>query len=229
MTNYNRIILNIPHSSLNLSTHAWTGDIQKEVNKWTDFYTDELFAPKTIYGNVKTVIFPYSRFFCDAERLLNDPLEEKGQGIYYTDFNNCHREKTSVAYFEAMSAWYEHQRKLSKRITPNSIVIDCHSFPTELAPDVDICIGFNEDWSKPNLKFIELVASFFESYGYKVKLNNPYGNSITPHHDFQYSSIMIEVNKKLYMTDDLKKNQYFQKLNNIFNYLYENILYTWNY
>jgi hypothetical protein len=40
---------------------------------------------------------------------------------------------------------------------------------------------------------------------------------------------MIEVNKRLYLTEDNKKMGSMYKLNQTMNYLYENILNRWNY
>lgn len=39
---------------------------------------------------VKIVRSSLSRFVVDVERLLNDPLEECGQGIVYRQFDNFH-------------------------------------------------------------------------------------------------------------------------------------------
>ena len=65
--------------------------------------------------------------------------------------------------------------------------------------DVNICIGYNEDWSKPNKETIELAVNLFEDNGYKVGINEPYSNSETPVCPFDYHSMMLEVNKKVYM------------------------------
>ena len=70
--------------------------------------------------------------------------------------------------------------------------------------DVDICIGFNEDWSKPCKETIEFTVNLFEENGYKVGINNPYSNSETPDCPFLYQSMMLEVNKKAYMDDSLR-------------------------
>ena len=43
----------------------------------------------------------------------------------------------------------------------------------------------------------------FEKSGYRVALNNPYSGSITPPADFPYKSVMIEINKRVYMDEDL--------------------------
>jgi hypothetical protein len=68
---------------------------------------------------------------------------------------------------------------LRYNLCPDALLLDCHSFPSELS-DVDICIGFNEDWSKPNKDTIELAVNLFEDCGYKVGINEPYSNSETP-------------------------------------------------
>lgn len=67
---------------------------------------------------------------------------------------------------------------------------------------MDICIGFNEDWSRPQDSVIDLVARTFRDAGYVVGINTPYSNSIPPAKGFEYLSIMIEVNKRLYLRDD---------------------------
>ena len=80
--------------------------------------------------------------------------------------------------------------------------------------DVDICIGYNEDWSKPNKETIELAVSLFEDCGYKVGINEPYSNSETPDCPFAYQSMMLEVNKRAYMEDGtlcLKRNSVYRK------------------
>ena len=158
---YKKIVLNIPHSSDNLYINTWDGDIQSEVSKWTDTFTDILFAPN---GNdlVKPVVFPVSRFFCDVERLISDPLEARGEGIFYTDFNGCKRKRTHSLFSVAMQMWYKHQENLADEMCQDCVIIDCHSFPNEVAPDVDICIGFNEDWSSPKALYIEKICQFFE-------------------------------------------------------------------
>ena len=73
MTNINKIVLHIPHASVNgiFGPYGkWPCNphfINDCVIKWTDWYTDFLFA--TSNEDVTSVVFPYSRFVCDAERL----------------------------------------------------------------------------------------------------------------------------------------------------------------
>ena len=99
-----------------------------------------------------------------------------------------------------LNLWHNHQERLRENLCPDALLLDCHSFPSEMS-DVDICIGYNEDWSKPNKETIELAVNLFEDNGYKVGINEPYSNSETPDCPFTYQSMMLEVNKKVYMED----------------------------
>ena len=112
-----------------------------------------------------------------------------------------------------LNLWHNHQKQLRHNLCSDALLLDCHSFPSELS-DVEICIGYNEDWSKPNKDTIELAVNLFEDYGYKVGINEPYSNSETPECPFIYQSMMLEVNKKTYMEDGslrLKKNLSYRK------------------
>ena len=116
---------------------------------------------------------------------------------------------------------------ISRELTDTTLLIDCHSFNNEIAKDVDICIGFNEDWSKPDDNVIIGITSIFAAAGYKVKFNNPYSNSITPKSDSLYKSIMIEVNKKIYLRNNNEINVdtlYAPKLSNTIKKVYDFVL-----
>lgn len=232
MSSYSKIILNIPHSSAFIPVNTWNGDIQSEVNKWTDWFTDIIFKPRGIDDRIVPVVFSFSRFFCDVERLKeNEPLEEVGQGRFYTNFNGCTREKEGEAYIMAEQACLLHDILLSSQINGNdNLIIDCHSFPSELASDIDICLGWNNDWSKPSDALIEQIKGYFEGFNYKVAFNAPYSNSITPDSPHTYHSLMIEVNKKVYMNEEsLKLLGSAYKFNIAMWYLYKNILDKWKY
>ena len=100
---------------------------------------------------------------------------------------------------------------LGFNLDADTILLDCHSFNNEVAPDIDICIGFNEDWSKPDVGIIEEISNIFKAEGYKVAFNKPYGNSITPETispeaNCKYKSLMIEVNKKTYLRCGIEIN-----------------------
>lgn len=199
------LVLNIPHSSL-------YGIFDEKIGKWrlnsflindvviphTDIFTDLVFRVKDM-ENITPIVFPYSRFVCDVERLENDPLEEIGQGIIYTKFKGYTRQPLTDEEKQAiLQLRIEHINKLKAALNKDSILIDCHSFIAEEDDRwIDVCIGFNDDWSY-NEKVVDIVYKTFKKHGYEVSLNKPYANSIAPKMDFEYPSIMIEVNKALY-------------------------------
>ena len=204
---YNRIVLNEPHASIeglyDNQLSFWNIDehfINDIVFKWTDWHTDFLF-----HGfkseKIETVRFPYSRFIVDAERLWDDPLEQHGQGIVYKQFGGYTRIVPEKNEKHLLGLWHWHQQRLKDHLCEGALLLDCHSFPSEMS-DVDICIGFNEDGSKPHQQTIEFAVNLFEKNGYKVGINEPYSNSEAPNCPFSYQSMMLEVNKRAYMEED---------------------------
>lgn len=216
------IVLNIPHSSVSIPKNTWVGDISKHVAEWTDLHTDKLFSGDSV-DNVYKAVFPYSRFFVDVERLIDDPMEKYGQGIFYTLFKDCKRVEDNELKAYCYEIRQQYLNFLSALLTDGSILIDCHSFPTKVAEDIDINIGFNDDWSKPDGDTLKFVIDYFSGFGYNVGVNSPYSNSITPFVG-NYTSFMIEVNKKLYLREngDMKPDAY--KLNAKLKYLYKTLL-----
>jgi len=197
-----RIVLNIPHASpvFPFGKAGWGEGIDVEISRWTDHYTDWLFASATrLDSRIVAVQFPFSRFFCDAERLEDDPLEAVGQGIVYRNFNGLKRMVQDEDEPFIRAAYLEHQERLRAAIlSPSTILIDCHSFPEDLS-DVDICIGVNDDWSRPEERFLRSTVAHFSESGYRTEINKPYSNSMTPKCDHSYMSVMIEVNKGTYL------------------------------
>lgn len=201
---YKRIVLNEPHASMeglyDADKSYWQIDadfLNNVVIKWTDWHTNYLFHG--VYDRrIKTVRFPYSRFIVDAERLWNDPMESIGQGIVYKEFEAYRRTVPADSEQNLLQLWQWHQQRLSDALQEDALLLDCHSFPEELS-DVDICIGYNEDWSKPSKEAIEMAVNHFMDNGYKVGVNYPYSNSETPDCNFHYHSLMLEVNKKTYL------------------------------
>lgn len=204
----NKIVLNIPHCSTNgifdKNIGCWPCNqffVNDCVNKWTDWFVDFLFGGLSRRDNVETVVFPYSRFVCDAERLKNDPLDKNGNGIIYNRFDGYERRTlTDEQITRIMGIWSKHQEKLANAMMDeNTILVDCHSFPSDVS-DCNICIGHNEDWSYDK-RIVDGVVRIFKNSGYTVEINKPYSNSIAPPKDFHYKSIMIEVNKRIYMNE----------------------------
>lgn len=205
---YKRIVINEPHASIEglYDNHRSFWNIDEHfidiVLKWTDWHTDYLFHGFES-DSVRTVRFPYSRFIADAERLWNDPLEAEGQGILYERFEGYSRSIPPDKVAFLLNLWRNHQERLRHNLCSDALLLDCHSFPSEMS-DIDVCIGFNEDWSKPCKETIEFAVNLFQDNGYNVGVNNPYSNSETPYCPFLYQSMMLEINKRAYMDDTLR-------------------------
>jgi N-formylglutamate amidohydrolase len=237
---YNNIILHIPHSSTAFPNgYNSFDDLDKEERLLIDYYTDELFVPRQETNNICSMVFPYCRLYCDVERLINDPLEKDGLGISYSRWvpredgygESLH---SYSGRSEAFALYTDFHSEVSKKIAgiPGRILlIDCHSFsalPNLLnsnPPDVDICIGYNVDDTCPNKVAIGNIVQYFKSLGYKVGINEPFSNSKTFSVPVEYHSVMIEINKRLYMNEEtLEKNDNFYRIHQILQELYSMIL-----
>lgn len=201
---YDRIVLNEPHASIeglfDKELSGWSIDdrfLNEIVFPLTDWHTDYLFHGFS-HPNIKTVRFPFSRFIVDAERLWNDPMERIGQGVIYRYFGDYQRILTKRQEWSLGSLWTKHQNNLKKNLCENALLLDCHSFPEDMG-DVDICIGFNDDWSRPNMKLLSYTFNLFKDNGYTIGINYPYSNSEAPECPFKYQSMMIEINKRVYL------------------------------
>ena len=221
METFKRIVLFIPHSSDNLDRTQWAGDIDRAIDRWIDWHTDKLFRSDD--DRVTSVIFPYSRFYCDAERLIDDPMEKVGQGIAYRFIEGCERVLTDDLIADIYSKYDSIHASLEEAAQLGSLIIDCHSFPADLDDEIDICIGFNEDATRPSDNILNLVAEHFASAGLKVGINTPYSNSMRVEKDIP--TLMIEVNKGVYLKSDVKTpNEDFDQINRIIKDLYAKLL-----
>ena len=226
--NFKKILLHIPHSSDCLPENChWSGDVRKVLDRWTDWHTDTLFASSR--ENVQSFVYQWSRLYCDIERLVDDPMEDVGQGIAYRTIDGCSRELSDTdlqnvyeSYHQAKQAFYN----LAK--DSDTLIIDCHSFPSDLAPEIDICIGVNDDDTKPSQETVDLVANHFRKAGYSIGLNNPYSNSVCASMDpnkARTKTLMIEVNKAVYLQPDgITPGSTFCKLKALLSDLYNILL-----
>ena len=98
-------------------------------------------------------------------------------------------------YDDRLSGWAIDDRFINEVVFR---LTDWHSFPEDMG-DVDVCIGFNEDWSKPDKELLEYAVNLFEENCYSVGINYPYSNSEAPACLFGYQSMMLEVNKRVYL------------------------------
>lgn len=231
----NNIVLHIPHSSLKLPIRFYKNCIIDKaiINKFnkdiTDLYTDELFKNKK-HKDIKT---KYSRIYCDVEKFADNNKEimaQFGMGFVYTHTNNgVQFIKPTTKYKDKIYSNYyiNHHNKLDKIVSSAlekgpTILIDCHSFSHDIImledkknnlPD--ICIGFDNLYY--NERLVNHISSYFENLGYSTKFNYPYSGTIIPNKYLQEKSdnlytVMIEINKKLYLDDNNNKNSNFSHL-----------------
>ena len=139
------IILHIPHSSLTIPKEALhqydTSFLQEEFLLMTDRYTDELFGLP-----YSSIVFPYSRLFCDVERFRDDSQEEisqKGMGVVYTrTHNNIEYRKL---YMNELGEKTENFQKLKDDI---SEIIESIKNKRHLEVREDPPQRFNKNWQK---------------------------------------------------------------------------------
>lgn len=232
---YKKFLLHIPHSSTTFpSNSGWTfDDLNEDEKLLIDYYTDELFTPVSGTQQVTSMVFPFCRLFSDVERLINDPLEKEGLGISYR-----RRAPSRIRSFStlesAFNQYADFHAEVAKKIVEmgeGTLLVDCHSFsslPNLLnsnPPDIDICIGYNDDETCPNKVTIGNIVQYFKARGYKVGINEPFSNSKTFSVPVKYYSVMIEVNKRLYMNEQtLEKTEEFERLKQDIQSLYTDVL-----
>jgi len=236
------MILHIPHSSTKLPKDFYVFEgvsLEKELQRMTDWHTDELFS----YDNAKRVVFPYSRLYCDVERFRDDSdeyMSTKGMGVCYSQssYGKPLRVVDKIEKEFILSTYYDtHHQQLSTQVTNElqtkgkSLIIDCHSFSNEILPHEessirpDICIG--TDAFHTPMELLSYVYNYFADKGYSVEINQPFAGTIVPlryyRKDQNVKSIMIEINRKLYLDDDFKKSEKFQTIHNLIDGLLEKL------
>jgi len=203
----NKIVLNIPHSSnlFPFGKGAWSPSIENSIEEWTDTCAEYIFGTAALLDQrVVPIIFPWSRFFCDVEGIEDDKHKKEDQRIVYTQFEGNNRIISKDERDKIMRYYYDYREMLCSHLTPETLLVDCHSFPQHVAPEVDICIGYNFNWSHPGDDLLKAINDFFRMKGYSVYYNKPYSNSITPDREMKYKSVKIAVNKGLYLNSSGK-------------------------
>jgi len=211
----NHVILHIPHSSTLIPRGCQflisKFDLTSEIYKMTDHKTDTLF----VLAGAQRLVFPVSRLIVDPERFIKDPMESVGMGVVYSqtadgrplrDISDNDRQALVNKYY------YPHHSKLTKMVDiclvqhGCCLIVDCHSFseyPLSYEKDTnrpDICIGTCEFHTSSELE--HSMSELLSLMGYEVAINSPYSGTIVPlkhyYKDPRVSSVMIEVNRRLY-------------------------------
>lgn len=235
-------ILHIPHSSdyiPSLSGFINEELMRKEIELVTDHYTDQIFDVK----KVNNIVTPFSRVFCDVEKFddENEPMVNVGHGFFYTHNDNgdiLRIEQDGNKDFIYHEYYLDHQRKVESMVDTKlnyydkAMIIDCHSFPdipfkSDLDQSInrpDICIGIDEYHTPKNV--VEFLVNYFNDNGFSVKINSPYVGTYVSLKHYQKNpnvhSVMIEINRKLYLKENneiiVNSIKYLNELiNNLFN------------
>jgi len=234
-------IFHIPHSSTKIpfNTGFNVDVMQKEIDLLTDWATDKIFDG----ADIIKIVPQFSRVFCDVERLKDEDEEmfAKGRGFFYThtDNGNILRENINNIKEKIFNDYYlphhnlfnsEVQKKLNKYDAVN--IIDCHSFSdipfkSDLNQNTnrpDICLGVDEFHTPKYL--LNYIKNIFEKENLTVDINNPYSGTIVPIEHYQKNnkihSIMIEINRKLYMENNTVIDKKVKSLNKIINSIFYN-------
>lgn len=225
------IIAHIPHSSTHIpgdlrsSFKLNDDDLQREILRLTDWYVDELFGcVKEIGGSV--LVFPVTRLVLDPERFEDDEQEvmaTNGMGVIYTrtsDGRQLRSTPTARQRRALLDRFYRpHHAALKQEVEAclnefgRCLILDCHSFashplPCELDQDLsrpNICIG-TDAFHTPRL-LVDCIEQHFRALGWSVFRDKPYRGTLVPmafyRKEKQLSSVMIELNRKLYMDEDI--------------------------
>jgi N-formylglutamate deformylase len=233
-------VIHIPHASRTIPPdvreHLLLSDeaLEVELLAMTDAHTDELFHQVVPDG--REIRFPVSRLVVDPERFVADdvePMSRAGMGVVYTRTSNgapLRNAPSAPQRADLLARFYEpHHAALTKAAgdalaaAESCLILDCHSFPSrplpyELDQDPDrpdICIG--TDATHTPRELLRSLRTALEAAGFRVAVNKPFGGTIVPAEYFnresRVTSIMIEVNRRLYMDETTgMKTQSFKPL-----------------
>lgn len=226
------IIVHVPHASTYIPpqylSFYTTTDLQGELLRMTDLYCDELFSSQNMMLRARV-----SRLFCDMERLPDDDQEEMakvGMGKLYRSCSDLSELRciTPQAEKEIISGYYIpyhekllHYVRTAMKKYGRCLIIDGHSFPARPLPyepdqnpdRPDICIG-TDDRRTPEY-LARSVTDFFEKKGYCIRVNAPYSGCMYPLEEKDnpgLASVMIELNRGLYMNEKGEKTRGFCQL-----------------
>lgn len=216
------MLLHIPHSSTKMIDSVKVPNLDKNIGMLTDWYVNELFDYPG--ERAEKVVFPYSRLVVDVERFKDDVMEYAGKGYLYQSDVNLNKIIRDRDIGEQIYDEYHYSLNtlVNQYFTlfPVLVIVDCHSFnPTPLPWEdsslyrPDICIG--TDFGHTPIDLSKLVFHYFVDKGYSTLINEPYFGSIVPSQSVSSENlftIMIEVNKGLYLNTEYKKTSNFNKV-----------------
>jgi N-formylglutamate amidohydrolase len=245
------IILHIPHSSTKIPDDLRNRfllsdqELDDELLRMTDRYTDDLFNPEDI--RYEKIVFPVSRLVVDPERFSDDqaePMSKKGMGVIYKLTSNGKTLRGPVSELEReylLTKFYQpHHEALNKGVAKllakygRALMIDCHSFASlplkcdfnQYQDRPDICIGTDDRHTPEDLA--QGAVRLFREKGYSIQINHPFSGSLVPDQYYQKNkqiySMMIEINRSLYMDEKTgEKTSGYQKIKSDLNRVLDKI------
>ena len=223
------ILLHLPHASKTIPDDLRheillsDRDLQDEINRLTDHATDLIFTKA--FPRSDFVAFPISRLVVDPERFPNDseePMSAVGMGALYTH-GSLRQLIRRTPDFEKrehlLKRFYEpHHHRLTTAVDRNlekygkCVIIDGHSFPTQALPyelnqaasRPDFCLG--TDYFHTPEELVQIVEEELQQFGLSTTRDEPFSGTIVPtkhyHKDQRVQSLMIEINRGLYLRED---------------------------
>jgi len=221
------MILHIPHSSIHIHDVIFDRDITHELNIITDWYTDQLFN----HPNAERVVLNVSRLVCDVERYTDpemEPMECYGMGVCYTKTSNGdtlrtvddeERERIIETHYKPHHRRLEHLVYSQLSLIETVIIVDCHSFSgvklrhEEDGNRPDICLGTDAEHTPKEL--VDRLVKYFADNEMIVAVNSPFTGTMVPtiyRGNDDVKSIMIEVNRSMYLDDSYQKSNNFDNV-----------------
>ena len=219
------MLIHLPHSSLHVPSDIRNDillsdpELEQEMLQMTDRYTDQLFDCTDVEKHKSMV----NRIVFDPERFRSDSDEEMarvGMGAIYSraldgrvlrELTDERREELMQKLYDPYHAELENKTQRLLELFGKCLILDGHSFPQiplsfelDKNPDrPDICIGTSEFHTPSDL--CNLIVGYVKRNGLSVRINSPFAGTMVPMKyylkDKRVSSVMIEVNRKLYMNE----------------------------
>ena len=218
----------------------------------TDSHTPELFGGIAALGGL-VLVNNYSRLVVDPERFENEEKEVMssiGMGAIYTrtahqqmlrkDLSTEEKENMLSTYFRPYHEAFEREVQKMLEQFERCLIIYCHSFPSKPLPyeldqsinRPDICFG-TDPFHTPTA-LITSVQSFCYANGVNMTINKPFVGTYVPlmyfGKDRRVSSIMVEVNRSLYMNEKTgNQSSRFSRTKEFIDYLVKEVIdfYNW--
>ena len=214
-------IVHLPHASDQMpSLDGFVGDWRGEMDLLTDWGTDQLFD----VPGATIIAAPCNRVFCDVERFADDehePMARLGMGFVYTRTDAGQPLRVVSPELRAhihTTYWLPHHQRLARTVQDALatgrpvLLIDGHSFsdvpfrrdPDQSRPRPDLCLGTDPRWPPPAM--VTAMVAVATRQGLSIAIDRPYAGTMVrsgmdqmPGSAERFASVMIEVNRRLYL------------------------------